>query len=210
MLKIVVKRMCWFWLGSFWHRYKLRVYISTAGLRNLTTLCAVVKSLHSVQSIQYIFMKLQICWEVFQKWHLLLKPALFWQQMAFLSHQVNPGKVREYPVASYFTCPEECPSSPLLEETTSSKFSGFTHPRSHWVVVQVYPSLNFVYIYNVRLGVFFGMVMLFCISYEWQTSTIHCLHEDLPSQCTFAWKENNTSCANLELLFLIFGNYSQA
>lgn len=73
--------------------------------------------------------------QVYQKCHLLLKPALFWQQMAFLSHSVNPGKVREYPVASYFTCPEECPSSPLMEDSTSSRFPSMPQSRSHWVTV---------------------------------------------------------------------------
>lgn len=72
---------------------------------------------------------------MYQKCHLLLKPALFWQQMAFLSHSVNPGKVREYPVASYFTCPEECPSSPLMEDSTSSRFPSMPQSRSHWVTV---------------------------------------------------------------------------
>lgn len=73
--------------------------------------------------------------QVYQKCHLLLKPALFWQQMAFLSHSINPGKVREYPVASYFTCPEECPSSPLMEDSTSSRFPSMPQSRSHWVTV---------------------------------------------------------------------------
>lgn len=73
--------------------------------------------------------------QVYQKCHLLLKHALFWQQMAFLSHSVNPGKVREYPVASYFTCPEECPSSPLMEDSTSSRFPSMPQSRSHWVTV---------------------------------------------------------------------------
>uniref|UniRef100_K1PUK6 G protein-coupled receptor GPR1/2/3 C-terminal domain-containing protein n=1 Tax=Magallana gigas TaxID=29159 RepID=K1PUK6_MAGGI len=52
-------------------------------------------------------------------------------KMAFLSHSVNPGKVREYPVASYFTCPEECPSSPLMEDSTSSRFPSMPQSRSH-------------------------------------------------------------------------------